>query len=99
VKTREHILDLLAAARPELKSRFGVDQIALFGSTVRGDRSDASDVDVLVTVGKPISLFGLGALSEYLEEVLGVARVDVVLRDSILPALRESILREAIDVR
>lgn len=73
--------------------------IALFGSVSRGDADDSSDIDVLVELEGPVTLFRIAALEEYLSDLLGVPRVDVVLRAAIFPALRESILREAIDVR
>ena len=99
MKTRDEVLSALSSRRTELEDRFGVVAIALFGSVGRGDASDASDLDLLVDFNRPVTLFDLAALEEYLSESLGFERVDVVLRNSILPALRESILRDAIDVR
>ena len=82
----------------ELRSRFGVKSLALFGSVARDEATAGSDVDVLVDFDRPISLFNLVALREHLEEVLGARKVDVTLRDSIYPALRERILGEAVYV-
>lgn len=65
----------------------------------RGEADEWNDVDVLVEFDRPITLFDLASLEEFLSDVLETSRVDVVLRHSILPALRETILREAIDVR
>jgi len=93
------ILRTLSDRKSDLRDRFGVTAIALFGSVVRGEATDSSDVDVLVDFDRPVTLFDLASLEEYLSEALGVSQVDIVLRRSILPALRESILREAVDVR
>ena len=96
--TRNEILKLLAAHRGELHERFGVASLALFGSFAREQAGERSDVDVLVEFDRPITLFDLVALQLELEALLGVPKVDVVLRDSIFPELREAILGEAIHV-
>ena len=96
--SRDEILEILRGSRDELRREFGVESIALFGSSARGDAGPSSDVDILVDVPGPISLFRLVALRLRLEELLGVSPVDVVLSDSILPALRETILAEALRV-
>ena len=72
--------------------------IALFGSAARGDAGPFSDIDVLVDIPKPISLFRLIALQLRLEELLNTGKVDVVLSDAIFPPLREKILAEALRV-
>ena len=96
--SRDEILEILRGSHEELRREFGVESIALFGSAARGNAGPLSDVDILVDVPGPISLFRLVALRLRLEELLGVPKVDVVLRDSILPALRETILAEALRV-
>ena len=88
---------IIATHRAKLAADFGVKSLALFGSVVRDEATDASDVDFLVEFdGRPIGLFHLSRTQHYLETILGVPRVDLVMRDGIKPALRERILREAI---
>jgi predicted nucleotidyltransferase len=72
--------------------------LALFGSVARGDDTQASDVDVLVDLNRPMSLFDLSDLRHRLQEILGVANVDLITRDGIHPALKDVILAEAINV-
>ena len=96
--SRDEILAILRNSREELRREFGVESIALFGSVARGDAGPRSDIDVLVDVPGPISLFRLVALQLRLQELLNAPNVDVVLRDSILPPLRETILAEALRV-
>lgn len=96
--TRDRILEILHCSREELRRDFGVESMALFGSAARGDVGPSSDIDILVDVPRPISLFGLVALQLRLQELLNAPKVDVVLRDSILPPLRERILAEALRV-
>ena len=94
---RRRVLEVIADHREELARDFGVKSLALFGSLVRDEATSASDVDLLVEFdGRPIGLFHLSRTQHYLEGILGIPRVDLVLRDSIKPALRERILREAI---
>jgi predicted nucleotidyltransferase len=95
--TRKDILEIIARHRAELAAEFGIRSLALFGSVVRDEATPASDVDLLVEFdGRPVGLFHLSRTQHYLEGILGVPRVDLVLRDGIKPALRENILREAI---
>jgi predicted nucleotidyltransferase len=96
--TRDEILDTLRRSREELRQDFGVESMALFGSAARGEAGPSSDIDILVDVPRPISLFGLVALQLRLQDLLNAPRVDVVLRDSIFPPLRERILAEALRV-
>jgi uncharacterized protein len=94
---RDQILRIISEHREQLAAQFGVKSLALFGSVVRGEATPASDVDLLVEFdGRPVGLFHLSRTQHYLEAILGVPKVDLVLRDGIKPALRDRILREAI---
>ncbi len=96
--SRNEIMEILGANREALRRDFGVESMALFGSAARGEARPQSDVDVLVEIPKPISLFELVALQLRLQELLNVQKVDVVLRDAIFPRLRDAILAEALRV-
>ena len=69
----------------------------MFGSVVRGESKDSSDLDVLVEMTEGRSLFDLVALSADLEEALGVA-VDLVTEKSLSPYLRDRVLAEAVSL-
>ena len=90
------IIQTLEREFATLKDRFGVKNLGLFGSIARGDASPHSDVDILVEFDAP-SFDHYMDLKFYLEERLG-RPVDLVLRGSLKPALRERILREVRDV-
>ena len=79
-----------------LKTRFGVKSLGVFGSVVRGEDSPGSDIDILVEFEVP-SFDHYMELKFYLEELLGQT-VDLVLKGSLKPALRDRILREVRDV-
>ena len=56
-----------------------------------------SDVDLLVEFDRPVGLFGLFALQDRLEELLG-CKVDLGTPRSLKPRLRETVLREMVYV-
>ena len=94
---RDQVLKILAEHRDTLARDFRIKSLALFGSIVRNEATAASDVDLLVEFdGRPVGLFHLSRTQHYLESILGVPRVDLVLREGIKPALKERILREAV---
>jgi len=94
--TRDDILEKLAASRPDL-DQFHVESLSVFGSVARGEASDDSDVDVLVTFepGAVVGMFEFVRLQRYLSELLG-RRVDLATPDALHKALRDGILSEAI---
>ena len=94
---RNQVLKIIEDHRETLARDFGVKSLALFGSFVRNEATPTSDVDLLVEFdGRPVGLFHLSRTQHYLESILGGAKVDLVLREGIKPALKERILREAI---
>jgi predicted nucleotidyltransferase len=94
IPKREEILKILADRRDLLQDH-GVSSIALFGSIVRGEATEKSDVDLLVEFSRPIGLLEFVALKRELETVLGRS-VDLATRASPKPQLRERILKEAV---
>lgn len=74
--------------------RFRVVNPRVFGSVIRGEDRDGSDLDLLVDALPGTTLFDLGALQIELEELLGV-RVDLLTPGDLPPRLRERVLAEA----
>jgi predicted nucleotidyltransferase len=95
--TRQEVIERLVAHQDQLLAQ-GVKSLALFGSVARGEAAQTSDVDVVVELNRPMGLFGLSDLKHMLEKMLGVEKVDLITRDGIHPALKDIILREAVDV-
>ncbi len=54
MKTLEAVKKILAEHRDDLRARFGVRRIAVFGSYARGDQTPVSDVDVVVDLERPM---------------------------------------------
>jgi predicted nucleotidyltransferase len=73
----------------------GAGNLRVFGSTGRGEQSASSDLDLLVDMAEGRSLFDLIALSNDLEDSLGV-EVDVVTEASLSPYMRDHVLSEAV---
>src|SRR3954453_62369 len=73
----------------------GADNVRVFGSVGRGEQDASSDLDLLVDMADGRSLFDLIALSNDLEERLGVD-VDVVTEASLSPYIRDRVLDEAV---
>jgi len=89
---------MLREHRGELRREFAVKSLALFGSVARCEATDRSDVDLLVEFERPIGLLELIGTQQHIEDLLGVAKVDLVLRHRVIEELKEDIFGEAIDV-
>ncbi|RYE27758.1 MAG: DNA polymerase subunit beta [Sphingobacteriaceae bacterium] len=85
----EEVKSTLTKLKPELMSKYGVDTFGLFGSIVRDDFTDQSDIDIVVTFSKPIDL-DFFDLADELEEKLN-RKVDLVSRNGIKPRYFEVI--------
>jgi hypothetical protein len=94
MKTVKEIQSVLAHHKPDLRRRYGVREIAIFGSIARGEATSTSDVDLLVEFERPIGL-DFVALADYLEQILGTP-VDLATRNSLKPSLRSIIERELV---
>jgi predicted nucleotidyltransferase len=75
--------------------RHGVTRAGLFGSLVRGEVRNSSDIDVLVEIEDDMSLLDFVGIKIELEEATG-RKVDLVEYDTIKPLLRERILDEQV---
>ena len=94
---RQHVLDLLSRSKDELRARFGVTRLALFGSTARGEASKASDVDILVSFDGPATSQRYFGVQFFLEDLLDCP-VDLVTDKALRRELRPYIERERVDV-
>ena len=72
-------------------------EIGIFGSFVRGEQTDASDLDILVAFFGPISLLSLVGLENYLSDILGL-RVDIIPREDVRLEIRREIMEETVYV-
>ena len=94
---QEVVLRTLKQKNAELMAKFGVKSLLLFGSVARNEATPTSDVDLLVEFNRPVGYFGLFALQDYLEKLLGCS-VDLGTPDSLKPYIKERVMEELIRV-
>jgi predicted nucleotidyltransferase len=94
---REQLLAKLRELKPDLTARYKVKTIGIFGSFVRGEQSQASDIDVLVSFEEDADLFDFVGLAQFLEDQLQ-RNVDVVPQDALKLELRDAVFREVVSV-
>jgi hypothetical protein len=75
--------------------KYGVKKAGVFGSYVRGELKEGSDIDLLVEIGEDISLLDFVGLKLEIEDALG-RNVDLVEYCTIKPILQERILKEQV---
>lgn len=97
MKSVEELRTTIRRHQEFLAERYGVRVTGIFGSYVRGEQRERSDVDLLADITRPISLFELVGAEIYLSETLGV-KVDLVPARNVREELRESIFAEAVAI-
>jgi predicted nucleotidyltransferase len=91
----DEVKNIIKESKIELERNFKVKEIGIFGSYIRGEQKDKSDVDILVELDEPVSLLGLVKLENYLSDLLHI-KVDLIPKKDIRQELRERILRETV---
>ena len=94
---RDEVLNVLRAHKPILSQRFGVRELALFGSFARDQATDTSDVDILVQFDAPLNWQRYFRAQGYLEDLLG-RPVDLATDQDLRVEIRPYVEREVIDV-
>jgi hypothetical protein len=94
---RDAAIAILSGCAPELRKKFGITELSLFGSVARDEARETSDIDVLVSFAVTPSFTAFMDLKYELEERLG-ARVDLVTRAGLKPRVRPHVEREALRV-
>jgi len=94
MKPLNEIKEIIHDHKAELADQFGVSEIGIFGSVVRGEARDDSDLDVLVEFSRPVGLIKFMSLESYLEQLMGGTKVDLFSRKALKPYIGRVILRE-----
>lgn len=99
MKSLQQIKRQIVYLKPILNERFAVQTIELFGSYVRGEQTEKSDLDVLVTFREPndIDLFKFIELRLFLKDELGI-EVDLIEKDTVKPRIKARVFEEAISI-
>lgn len=95
MKTLEEIKQWLVQNKSLLQERYNVRELGIFGSYVRQEQTETSDVDLLVDFSETPSLLKFVNLENYLSDNLGI-KVDLVHRAGLKPRIGERILAEVV---
>ena len=95
MKNFEKIKELLIQSKPIVQDKYQVKEMGIFGSYVRGEQNESSDVDVLIDFEQAPSLLKFIELENYLSDTIGV-KVDLVMKRALKPRIGNNILAEVI---
>lgn len=87
----------LQELKPTLRKRFKVETVDIFGSFARGEQTEKSDLDILVTYSGMVDLLLVAGLRRYLRRKLHM-KVDVVSKEFLNKYIKEQVLEEAVPV-
>ena len=94
--TLDELISVLRKHLPELRERYGVCSLGVFGSYVRGRQHKRSDLDILVEIDDPsLTLFQFVELRDYLGELVG-KKVDLVEKRALRPTIGKHVLEEVV---
>ena len=94
----QEIKQILKERMPEIREKFGVKNLYIFGSYVRGEQTPESDIDILVEFEKGKKTFdNYMDLKFYLENLFR-KKVDLIIKEAVKPRLKKYIYEEAISV-
>lgn len=93
MKTFEEIKKVLQKHREEFREQYGLKEVGIFGSYVKGEQKEKSDIDMLIELEKPIGFVRFMRLENALSQLLGV-RVEMVTRKALKPHIGKRILQE-----
>jgi predicted nucleotidyltransferase len=91
----ESVLAVDASALEDACRRYGIAELAVFGSVARGSAREGSDIDLLYTLAEGAHLgWEINDLSDELERILGRS-VDLVSRNAVHPRMSADVLNDA----
>ncbi|MBE0479241.1 nucleotidyltransferase family protein [Candidatus Aerophobetes bacterium] len=97
MRTIEEIKEILKERKEELRVKYKVKELGIFGSYVRGEQNKKSDLDILVAFYETPSLLRFINLENYLSDLLG-RKVDLVMKRALKPNIGKAILEEVIPI-
>jgi hypothetical protein len=93
----QDIVTKLKELKPIIAARYKVRGISLFGSFVRGEQVENSDIDLLAEFDENADLFDLVGLELYLEDKFN-RKVDIVPKNALRAELRETVLQQVVAI-
>lgn len=93
----DKIIEKIKEVKPELENSYFITEIGVFGSYVRDEQKQDSDIDVLIDYKRGMTLFTIARLENFLAGILG-KKVDIAFKRSLKPRIGKRILSEVIYV-
>lgn len=94
---KNEIKNILSSQLSFLKEKYHVKKLGIFGSVVRDEIEEDSDVDIMVEFESPIGFFEFIRLENFLSEKIQ-QKVDLISTKAIKPIIKNDILKETIYV-
>jgi uncharacterized protein len=92
--SRQNILNLLKINKPKL-SIFGIRNVGLFGSYIREEQSNDSDIDLLIEFEPEKENFdNFMAVYDFFEEIFKNQKIEIVTKNGLSPYIGPKILNE-----
>ena len=95
MKKLDEIKQILTEYKPIIQKHYKVSELGIFGSYIRGEQTENSDIDILVEFSETPTLFDLVGLEDDLSDRLGI-KTDLVHKKGLKPHIGEFILSEVI---
>ncbi|WP_456453268.1 nucleotidyltransferase family protein [Hydrogenimonas sp.] len=95
--SKEEILATLRSHKEEIRNRFGIEKMALFGSVARNEATPSSDVDIAIIKMRKKSYWTLLDFMEYVGELLG-KRVDAGFYEGMRPTIKQFVEKDLVNV-
>lgn len=97
MKKIDRIKNIIIQHKDELRDKYKILEIGIFGSYIRGEQKRKSDIDILVRFDEPVSLLQWVSAENYLSDLLKI-KVDMVPKEDVRPELKKRILKEVVYV-
>ena len=95
MKDIEIIITKLKEIKPDIEEQYNIREIGVFGSFVRDEQTDNSDIDILIDFARGMTLIKFNRLENLLSNLLG-RKVDLVSKKGLKPTIGANILKEVI---
>ncbi|GMT44023.1 MAG: hypothetical protein IEMM0003_0842 [bacterium] len=96
-KTVEKVIEILSAYKPELQKQYKIKRIGIFGSYVKNEENEESDVDILIEYYELPDLIEFIELKNHLSDLLDM-KVDLVMKRALKPHIGNRILQEVVNL-
>lgn len=94
---KNNIIQKINLEMPNLREKYQVEKLGIFGSVARDENTAESDIDILVEFKNPVGFFHFIRLENYLSQILG-RKVDLISKKALKAAIKEDVLKELVYV-